>query len=493
MVAAAGETSSSSIISTRTASIAQRNRSQATSRSCETCGRARQVSPLLPHLSPLLTPLSSEYHLVAGGEELFLETTLLPSVKAEDSPDAHLLTSPALFDDHSPASDRSAGSATSPCPPRSLCSGSSPTLPSTAEPALPHLHGIRPPRADDDTRRVRSLSASDAHRTDPRRLSPLSSYWTCDLARPSATHSPPSGSYTAIDHSFDFTSHYSPESSRLSDSPLLFTDSSLFSAEPSPCLIGLTRLSLWAEGVPTLSLPVDALIYSTQPSQAVLRIKLHLPPIDVPSFPALHGFQASITCTMRHCATVRCSTAIFVRGQCTSRESNLCTLMTAESSGNDQVESVTLLLPDSQLSRSRWLDSSKYLSPYPSAHPPHVHHVSLTASPTCIVQKIIANDQVLAVIFYDLDRGQCDTMPAAKLIGIQKYHGRPERTPSPQSAYHTDSLLPTYTHMPGQCIPRASLPTHTSLSYALSAINADSSLPGTSSYSAAFMMPSLLS
>ncbi|KAF8447997.1 hypothetical protein L210DRAFT_849030 [Boletus edulis BED1] len=416
-----------------------------------------------------------EYHLVAGGEELFLETTLLPSVKAEDSPDAHLLTPPGLFDDYSPASDRSAGSVTSPCPPRSLCTGSSPTVASTAELTLPHLHGIR---ADDDGRRIRSLSAPDSHRTDPRRLSPLSSYWTCGLTRPPATRSPPSGPYTAIDQTFDFTAHYSPEPSHqpsLSDSPLLFTESSLFSADPSPSPIGLTRLSLWAEGMPSLSLPVDALISSTQPFgqpfQAVLRIKLHLPPIDVPLFPALHGFQGSITCTMRPSATVRCSTAIFVRGQCTSRESNLCTLMNADSSPIDQLETVTLLLPDSPLSRSRWLDST---------------------SPTCIVQKIIVNDQVLAVIFYDLDRGQCESMPTAKLVAIQKYHTRPERTPSPQSAYHADSLLPTYTHMPGQCIPRSSLPNHTS--YALSAtINADTSLSGTSSYSTAFMMPSLLS
>ena len=361
---------------------------------------------------------------------------------------------------------------------------------STPELTLPLLHGIR---ADDDGRRVRSLSASDAHRTDSRRLSPLSSSW---ISRPSATHALPSGPYTAIDHPFDFASQYSPEPSlqpSLSDSPLLFTDSSLFPADPSPCPIGLTRLSLWAEGMPTLSLPVDTLISSTQPSQAVLRIRLHLPPIDVPSFPALHGFQASVTCTLRPCATVRCSTAVFVRGQCTARESNLCTLMTAEPSENDQLANVTLLLPDSPLTRSRWLDSSECFSAYPSARPPHVHHVSLIASPTCIVQKIIVNDQVLAVIFYDLDRGQCETTPAAKLIGIQKYHGSPERTPSPQSAYHTDSLLPTYTHMPGQCIPRSSLPTHTSLSYALSAINADTSLSGTAPYSAVFMMPSLLS
>lgn len=323
-------------------------------------GRTRYIQFSLH--TPNLTPFSSEYHLVAGGEELFLETALLPTVKAEDSPDAHLLTPAGLFDDHSPASDRSTGSATSPSLPRSLYSCSSPTLAATPELTLPHIHGIRPARPDDDARRIRSLSASDTHRSDPRRLSPLSSYWTCDLGRPSATHSSPNVPYTAIDQTLDFTPHYSPEPG-LSDSPLLFTDSSLFPADPSPSSIGLTRFSLWAEGMPTLSLPVDALIPPTQPSQqpsqAVLRIRLHLPPIDVPSFPALHGFQGSITCTIQPTATVRCSTTIFVRGQCTSREGNLCTLMTTESSGNDQLGSVTLLLPDSPLSRSRWLDSSE--------------------------------------------------------------------------------------------------------------------------------------
>ena len=60
--AAAGETSSSSIISTRAASIVQRNRSRATSRSCATCGRANQVArlvPLPPPLSPLLSRIPS--------------------------------------------------------------------------------------------------------------------------------------------------------------------------------------------------------------------------------------------------------------------------------------------------------------------------------------------------------------------------------------------------------------------------------------------------
>ncbi|KAF9246551.1 hypothetical protein BU15DRAFT_23790, partial [Melanogaster broomeanus] len=44
-----------------------------------------------------------EYHLVAGGEELFLETGLLAAVKAEELPDGHFLP-PGIFDDHSPVS-----------------------------------------------------------------------------------------------------------------------------------------------------------------------------------------------------------------------------------------------------------------------------------------------------------------------------------------------------------------------------------------------------
>ncbi|KAF9227962.1 hypothetical protein BS17DRAFT_774545 [Gyrodon lividus] len=421
-----------------------------------------------------------EYHLVAGGEELFLETGLLAPVKAEELPDGHLLT-PVGFDDHSPVSDRSGSSAASACAPRSLYPGSSPTVGSTTELALPHPQGARMPAANDNCRRVRSFSTSECHRTDARRLSPLaSSCWTSDLGRPTATQSCPTELYTALGQAFDFTLQYSPEASQqpnLSDSPLLFTESSLFSTEPLPCPVGLTRLSLWAEGMSTFSLPVDALVSSTQPlaqsaPAIALRIKLHLPPIDAPRSPALHGFQGSVTCTVRPSSSIRCSTTVLVRNQCISRESHYCSLMTAEPTGHDQLESVTLLLPDSPLSRSRWLDST---------------------SPTCIVQKIIVNEEVVAVIFYDLDRGQCESMPSAELSGVQKYHGRAERTPSPLAAYHTDSLLPSCIPAPGQCIPRSSLPIQTSLSYALTSINADASPRGTSSYSAAFMMPSLLS
>ncbi|KIK95891.1 hypothetical protein PAXRUDRAFT_826554 [Paxillus rubicundulus Ve08.2h10] len=413
-----------------------------------------------------------EYHLVAGGEELFLDTGLLAPVKAEELSDGHLLT-PVGFDDHSPVSDRSGGS----LPTRSVYSGSSPTMGSTAELTLPHIQGTRIPAADDQSRRVRSFSASECHRTETRRLSPLaSSCWTSDIGRPTATQSCPNDLYTAVGQAFDFDLQCSPDVPQhlnLSDSPLPFIESSLFSAESTPCPVGLIGFSLWAEGMPTFSLPVDALTSSAQPltqcaPAIALRIKLRLPPIGAPRSPALHGFQGSVTCAVRPSSSIRCSTTVLVRSQYVSRESNYCSLMTAQPTGYDQLESVTVLLPDSPLTRSRWLDST---------------------SPTCIVQKIIVNEEVVAVIFYDLDRGQYENMPSAELSGVQKYHGSAERTPSPLAAYHTDSLLPSCTRTPGQCIPRSSHPTQTSLSYALSSVIADSSPRGASSYSATLMMP----
>ncbi|KAG9318447.1 hypothetical protein JVU11DRAFT_538 [Chiua virens] len=371
-----------------------------------------------PHLpSPFLSP-HSEYHLVAGGEELFLETALLP-VKAEDSPDAPLLTPAGLFDEHSPASDRSAAP-----PPNSLIRSCTAFV-----------------RHDRMTTHVASASlpASDSHRSDPRRLSPLSSYsWTSDFARPPATQSCPN--------------NLTPPSISPSTSRLTILPSRLISPV-SPILPSYS---------PTLpssllsQLPVPSVSQTSPFGQRAC------PPSRFPSTPSYHPHSSSPS-----------------PPRLSSSESSSISLQSRYPRFQHYTASRALshapsgLLPPSgaRLPFSRWLDST---------------------SPTCIVQKIIVDEQLLAVIFYELDRGQCESMPSAKLIGIQKYHGRPERTPSPQSAYHTDSLLPTYTHMPGQCIPRSNLP-QTSLSYALSAINADSSLSGTPPYSAAFMMPSLLS
>ncbi|KAG6334585.1 hypothetical protein ID866_4508 [Astraeus odoratus] len=414
-----------------------------------------------------------EYKLVAGGDELFLET----NIKSEDPTDS--LLTPAVYDEYSPASDRSGGSAASVCPPRSLYPGSSPSVCSTTELAMPHLTA-RVPTADDKCRRLRSFSPPEFSRAEPRRLSPLSATsWSPDVSTPSTVQSCPADVYTSLSETLDSAVPFSPAALQQPshvDSPLVFPDT-LSSVDRPVSVTRVVRLSLWAEGMQSYSIPVDSLVPPTQPSvdtvsAVALYIKLHLPPIDAPCSPGLHGFQASVTCVAQSSSSFRCSTSVLVRNQCVSQEIGFCSPVVVEPTGLLETTGVTLLLPDSALSRSRWLDS---------------------ASPTRIVQKIFANDELVAILFYDLDRGQCENMPSAELSGAKKCLNRAEKTPSPLATYHVESYLPTYTHVSGQCIPRASLPTQTSLSYALSPVSTNTTSGNLSPYSAVYMTPSLLS
>lgn len=404
-----------------------------------------------------------EYHLVAGGEELFLDTGL-PQVKAEDFPDSHLLES-MMFDDHSPASDRSGRSVSRTS--RSNAPRASPMMGSKMEPTMPPYPSCRIPTADDGCRRVRSMSASETAGNEQRQLSPLSSsLWTPDMSvRTAASQSCPNVPYTATRADLDLNRGYERSSHPmftadqmlpdllLSDSPRIHNPSTLYSGAPRPPI--LTALSLWAEGMQPATVPVDALSSRTQPadlnvSVVALRVKLRLPPIEAPYSPALHGFQGSITCNAPRTSSIRCSTAVFVRNQCVSRESSYCSVTAADSTGPDVLDHITLLLPDSQLSRSRWLD-------------PNIQ--------ACIVQKIVVDEQVTAVIYYDLDRRQCENMPSVELTGFQKYTGHADNAQVPT----TSAFVPNYTYTPGHCIPRTIHATPTSLSHALTPPSTNSS------------------
>ncbi|KAG0707803.1 hypothetical protein DFH29DRAFT_796035 [Suillus ampliporus] len=366
----------------------------------------------------------TEYHLVAGGEELTLDTGLLPPVKAEELPDSHLLAS-MLFDDHSPASDRSGVSVSRMS--RSTVPRASPALGSKMEPAMSQYPSSRIQSADDGCRRVRSMSTSEIACTEQRRLSPLaSSLWTPDMSIRSAASQ----------------SWLRP--------PIL------------------TGLSLWAEGMQPANVPVDALSSRTQPadlgaSVVALRVKLHLPPIEAPYSPALHGFQGSITCDAPSTSSIRCSTAVFVRNQCVSRESSYCSVIATDSVGPEVLDHITLLLPDSQLTCSRWLDPNMQ---------------------ACIVQKIVVDEQVIAVIYYDLDRGQCENLPSVELTGFQKYTDHVDNAQVPTTA----AFIPSYTYTPRHCIPRTVHVAPTSLSHALTPPITNSPLRGGPIHELPYMM-----
>lgn len=418
-----------------------------------------------------------EYHLVAGGEELFLDTGL--PVKAEESPDAHLLAS-MFLDDHSPASDRSGRSVSRTS--RSNVPRASPAIMgSKTEPTISHYPSTRIQTADDGCRRVRSVSTSAG--ADQRRLSPLaSSLWTPDMSvRSTASQSCPNVPYTATRSDLDFNRGYErPNQSMLaadqmspdlllSDSPRIQNSSPLFPSALRPSI--LTALSLWAEGMQPATVPVNALSSQTQPadpnsSVVALRVKLRLPLIEAPYFPALHGFHGSITCNAPPTSSIRCSTAVFVRNQCVSRESSYCSVIAADAAGPEVLDHITLLLPDSQLSRSRWID-------------PNVQ--------ACIIQKIVVDEQVIAVIYYDLDRRQCENSPSVELTGFQKYTGHADTTQVPATS---GAFIPSYTYAPGHSIPRNTIhATPTSLSHALTP-GTDSSPRGVPFHESLYMMSS---
>lgn len=420
-----------------------------------------------------------EYHLVAGGEELFLDTGLPPSVKAEESPDSHLLASMVL-DDHSPASERS-GRSVSRTSRSNLPRASPAIMGSKTEPTIPPYPSPRIQTADDGCRRVRSMSTSAG--ADQRRLSPLaSSLWTPDMSvRSTASQSCPNVPYTATRSDPDFNRGYERLNQAmltadqissdllLSNSPRIQNSSTLFSCTLRPPI--LTGLSLWAEGMQPATVPVDALSSQTQPadlnaSVVALRVKLRLPPIEAPYSPALHGFQGSITCDAPRTSSIRCSTAVFVRNQCTSRESSYCSVIAADATGPEVLDRITLLLPDSQLSRSRWMDPNMQ---------------------ACIIQKIVVDEQVIAVIYYDLDRRQCENLPSVELTGFQKYTSHADTTQVPTT---NGTFIPNYTYTPGHSIPRTIHATPTSLSHALTPPSTDSSLRAVQFHGPPYMMSS---
>ena len=110
----------------------------------------------------------------------------------------------------------------------------------------------------------------------------------------------------------------------------------------------------------------------------------------------------------------------------------------------------------------------------------------LSDAQTYIVQKIIVDEQAIAVIYYDLDRGQCENLPSAELVGFQKIAGHADNAPSQLMG---DAFTPSYTHTAGHCIPHAVNTTHTSLSHALTPLTTNPPRGG-SFHQSPYLVPS---
>lgn len=225
------------------------------------------------------------------------------------------------------------------------------------------------------------------------------------------------------------------------DSPLLSPG-----IPPPPPPLAANRLfsiNLFAEGMPPFIIPVGALTsdyHSTaQPPRLLIRVKLRLPSIDdVHGSPTLHGIHGTISFARPWLTSATCITDVYAANVHHSHD--LAPLHPP--SIDPSMGESTAGLPESELTRCRWLDSSKCLVFFCPAVCLMFNNVSL-AKQTSIYQRIIMDNDTMAVIVYDLDRStNDDTVTSfAEVVGFQKYRVKSEKTPygppqvSPSSTY----------------------------------------------------------
>lgn len=237
------------------------------------------------------------------------------------------------------------------------------------------------------------------------------------------------------------TSYASPTMLQPSYTPNHFQD-----VAPTDTNVRLSRLQIWADGLPPFTVEVDSLTSPAKPySRVMLRLKLSLPPGEVESsVSTLHGFGGAIVLSEPWASSGKCFTRVFTANTCVSKELDFL---------QPTNQSLTAFLPDSWLTKSRWLEPN---------------------SRTSITQQIIVDDEVIAFIVYDLDRG-ADLMPgpSVELTGFQKYAGNKESqqqssAPVPSavstSSYHSSSHPPSSRY--GPVSPRESIQPHPQRAYA---------------------------
>lgn len=293
----------------------------------------------------------SEYHLVAGGEELFLETGLLAPVKQEDNDMSAL--SPADTDESNSWSPTtpSTGDFTSPLldypgllqmppdsnPPRSSTSPVDPI-------ALPRLASIS---------RGRSSSLPGLHRRytapTPSPLAPRPASYAYGCEQQSPEFQP------ATEVAQPAAPSYTPPSA-FAEQPQLSHCAFLAPPPLEPAMpIRLSSIDLYAEGMVPFTFPIASVLANHPSDQApprlIIQIKIRLPSIDdVNGFPTLHGILGAVTFTRPWVTSTSCITDVYAAGIHHSRENMELLPVPVESCAS-------ATLPESELTRCRWLDA----------------------------------------------------------------------------------------------------------------------------------------
>ncbi|KAJ6547528.1 hypothetical protein B0H19DRAFT_1033360 [Mycena capillaripes] len=304
-----------------------------------------------------------EYHLVAGGEELFQDPVKL---ETPEHPSA-LLTIDDAYDDD--------GSSLSNSPAEFLQE-----FPSSPAPGL-------------------SYSPS----------SPLSSL--PDIPSPPVAFSHLAGPYS-----------YPPHQKAYQGPPAAFAQA------PVRYPNRISGLTLLAEGMTALTINLDKL--SRPPSiparthPLALRLRLAIPSVDETRAPVnLHGFFGNVRLASLWSSQAKVCTRVFdASGRCFSTEEESLQAISVE------LGTVVAALPDSSLSRARWLD--------PTAQ-------------VIITQDIMVDGATLLSVVYELDRRPSpNALPSAELLNFQKHTGSADPKPpsSPTYASYAESPPNAYTY-----------------------------------------------
>jgi hypothetical protein len=294
-----------------------------------------------------------EYQLVAGGEELADASPPAGSpIKLEDHWSNGLI--PMEFDDTDGYSSNSASPDFSP----------------------PDFQNQYLPSPDYPATRQLDLASAAHYSADPRNIvSSASSY------SPSFTDSTPE------------YSSYGRISSRTP--PTDIAPASQYS-KVHQALNRIRALRLTADGMSPLLIRMDQLVPLNMPYQPLqLRICLRISTADDINCPStLQGFLANVYLSNVWSSSGKCITKTIVGG--TTVAEDVDSLQVSEVN----MGTVNAFLPESHLSRCRWLD-------------PNV--------PTNITQEIIVDGASLLFVIYELDRAAGISLPSAEFMGYQNY------------------------------------------------------------------------
>lgn len=310
-----GATSSSSTTCKNTTSSVPRSRSLVTYKSYATCGRESQVTVNRTDLDAnlILISIFVEYQLVAGGEELADVSPPAGSpIKLEDHWSHGLI--PMEFDDTDGYSSTSASPDFSP----------------------PDFQNQYLPSPDHPATRQLDMASAAHYSTDPRNIASSASSYS-----PSFTHSTPE------------YSSYGRISSRTPP-----TDAAPASEYPKAHhpLNRIRALRLTADGMSPLFIRMDQLVPLNMPYQPLqLKICLRISTLDDINCPStLQGFLANVYLSHMWTSSGKCITKTIVGG--TTVAEDIDSLQVSEVN----MGTVNALLPESHLSRCRWLEPSTY-------------------------------------------------------------------------------------------------------------------------------------